>query len=69
MNTATATVSDICNMFETTSTRRSIQAAIDAGWMICKCSCPAEHARDGLTIDEATEIIASDPSVVYFTRT
>lgn len=32
---------------------------------LCKYADPIEDARDGLTIDEANEIMAQDPSLIF----
>lgn len=39
--------------------------ASDLGLTICKYADPVEDAREGLAVDEATDIMREDPSLIY----
>lgn len=47
----------------------AIEYAEKFGFALSKHADPTEGARDGLTIDEAREIAAEDPGLVYIDRT
>jgi hypothetical protein len=38
------------------------------GGTLCKYSDPAEEAREGLTTDEAEEIVMDDPGLIYWKK-
>jgi len=47
--------------------RKAIEMAAAQGRTLHKCADPIEGARSGLTLVEAREIAAVDPSLVYIT--
>lgn len=42
-----------------------LRLAVDCGLTICKYSDPTEDAREGLTVDEAVDIMSEDASLIY----
>lgn len=48
------------------SPRDTIEHAAWCDLVICKYADPIEDAREGLTVDEACEVAAEDPSLIYF---
>lgn len=62
------TLTDIKYMFDTTNTYRALQRALDEGWTIGKTSDPVSTAAMALTHEEAMEVAAQDPALLYFTH-
>lgn len=63
----TATFSEICDLYPTSSTRRSLEAAVSEGWTLSHYNTPRDEAATDITVDAAMGIIDEDPSLVYLT--
>lgn len=63
----TATFSEICDLYPTSSTRRSLEAAVYEGWTLSHYNTPSDDAATDITVDAAMLIIDEDPSLVYLT--
>ena len=63
------TVSQLCDLYPATSTLRSLNAAVADGWTISQYNSPVDVGAEGLTPEQATQVIAEDPGLVYLHRT